>query len=433
MKTLKNIFFLGAFCTLSISAISQEVANIRIGPEKVSGYQPCEPSIAISPVDPNIMVAGSILDNVYRSSDGGVTWKHDKLESSFGVFGDPCIVASHTGDFYYLHLSNPEGMGWASDMLLDRIVCQRSTDGGETWSDGGGMGLQHPKDQDKEWAVVSQDGSTIHACWTQFDKYDSRLEEDSTTILCSFSDRKGEEWSTPVRVSEKAGNCLDSDETTEGAVPAIGHDGTIYVAWALNETIWFDRSEDGGKTWLEKDIPATSIVGGWDQNVEAIGRVNGMPVTCVDHCTSSEHYGRIYINWTDARNGDDDLDVFICYSDDGGFTWSDDIRVNDDEPGSQQFFTWMTVDPKNGGIHIVFYDRRAHSDNHTDVYVASSFDGASNWTNRLVSQSPFLPRGKVFFGDYNNISAVDGHVRPIWTREDNNKLTVWTALLELVK
>ena len=74
MKTLKNIFFLGAFCTLSISAISQEVANIRIGPEKVSGYQPCEPSIAISPVDPNIMVAGSILDNVYRSSDGGVTW-----------------------------------------------------------------------------------------------------------------------------------------------------------------------------------------------------------------------------------------------------------------------------------------------------------------------------------------------------------------------
>ena len=151
------------------------------------------------------MVAGSILDNVYRSSDGGVTWKHDKLESSFGVFGDPCVVASHTGDFYYLHLSNPEGMGWASDMLLDRIVCQRSTDGGETWSDGGGMGLQHPKDQDKEWAVVSQDGSTIHACWTQFDKYDSRLEEDSTTILCSFSDRKGEEWSTPVRVSEKAG------------------------------------------------------------------------------------------------------------------------------------------------------------------------------------------------------------------------------------
>jgi hypothetical protein len=399
----------------------------------VKGYQPCEPSIAISPANPNIMVAGSILDNVYHSEDGGVNWTHNKLNSSLGVFGDPCVVASPTGDFYYLHLSNPDGQGWASDGLLDRIVCQRSTDGGRTWSDGGGMGLSHPKDQDKEWAVVSQDGSKIHACWTQFDKYDSHAEEDSTTILCSFSDRVGEKWSDPVRISQQAGNCLDSDSTTEGAVPAIGIDGTIYVAWALGETIWFDRSEDGGLTWLQNDIPATSIVGGWDQTVDAIGRVNGMPVTCVDICPTSDHYGRIYINWTDARNGDEDLDVFICYSDDGGYSWSDAIRVNDDEPGSQQFFTWMCVDPKNGGVHIVFYDRRAHEDATTDVYVASSFNGASTWTNRLVSESPFLPEGKVFFGDYNNISAVDGHIRPIWTREVNGKLTVMTALLELIK
>ena len=108
------------FCA-SLSAHSQ-TPNIRIGPAKVTGYQPCEPSIAISPVNPNIMVAGSILDNVYRSEDGGVTWSHDKLKSSFGVFGDPCVVASPLGDFYYLHLSNPEGKGWESDMLLDRIV-----------------------------------------------------------------------------------------------------------------------------------------------------------------------------------------------------------------------------------------------------------------------------------------------------------------------
>jgi prepilin-type processing-associated H-X9-DG protein len=37
----------------------------------------------------------------------------------------------------------------------------------------------------------------------------------------------------------------------------------------------------------------------------------------------------------------------------------------------------------------------------------------------------------VFFGDYNNITAVDGHVRPIWTREVDGVLSVWTALLDL--
>ena len=91
----------------------------------------------------------------------------------------------------------------------------------------------------------------------------------------------------------------------------------------------------------------------------------------------------------------------------------------------------MAVDPVSGGIHVVFYDRRAHDDSTTDVYVASSNDGALTWTNRLVSESSFLPQGEVFFGDYNNISAFDGHVRPIWTREVNGVLTIMTAILEV--
>lgn len=426
-------FALFAVLCLAFTANAQDYPlipqNVQVGPDNVKGYQPCEPSIAINPTNSDNIVAGSILDNVYRSEDGGLTWSHEKLISSHGVFGDPCIVSSSTGDFYYLHLSDPEKAGWKSEKLLDRIVCQFSEDGGLTWSDGGAMGLSHPKDQDKEWAVVSPDGSTIHACWTQFDLYGSKARKDSTTILCSSSKRGGEKWTEPVRVSEKAGNCLDGDETAEGAVPAVGPDGTIYVAWALNETIYFDRSTDGGATWLDHDIEATTIVGGWDQDVEAIGRVNGMPVTVVDHCTTSPHYGRIYINWTDARNGDDDLDVFICYSDDGGLSWSKPNRINDDPAGSQQFFTWMTCDPTNGSVHVVFYDRRAYDDTRTDVYVASSFDGSSSWTNRRVSESPFIPSGETFFGDYNNISAHDGKVRPIWTREDSKQLTVWTALL----
>ena len=85
-------------------SITAQIPNIRIGPEKVAGYQPCEPSIAISQTDPNIIVAGSILDNVYRSEDGGVTWSHQKITSSYGVFGDPCVVSSPLGDFYYLTL-----------------------------------------------------------------------------------------------------------------------------------------------------------------------------------------------------------------------------------------------------------------------------------------------------------------------------------------
>ena len=42
---------------------------------------PCEPSIAISPIDSNIVVAGAILDKVYYSSNGGITWKKKTLTS----------------------------------------------------------------------------------------------------------------------------------------------------------------------------------------------------------------------------------------------------------------------------------------------------------------------------------------------------------------
>ncbi|MGA0435108.1 MAG: glycosyl hydrolase [Flavobacteriales bacterium] len=403
------------------------------------GYQPCEPSIAVSPYDPKWIVAGSILDNVHVSKDGGWTWKSEKLDSKYGVFGDPCLVASPKKDFYYLHLSNPDGQAWSSDALLDRIVIQRTKKPGKRWNAGAGVGLNGKKDQDKEWAAVSVDGSTLVTCWTQFDLYGSPETSDSTVILCSTSNRKAKAWSDPIRINRIAGDCLDGDATVEGAVPDIAADGTIYVAWAQADTIWMDRSPDGGKTWLDQDMRVATIAGGWDQTIRGVGRANGMPVTRVDR-SDGAHAGRIYVNWTDNRNGEDDNDVWLVYSDDQGLTWTDPIRVNDDPPGAQQFFTWMDVDDVTGHVHIVFYDRRAAAAKYedprmrpswnTEVYVASSYDGGDTWANLKVSETYFRPDPKLFFGDYNNISAYDGIVRPIWTRNDDGVLSIWTAILD---
>ena len=180
------------------------------------------------------MVMRSILDNVYTSQDGGKTWTKDVLTSRYGVFGDPCVVASPRGDFYYLHLSDPEGAGWASESLLDRIVCQRSTDGGCSWSKGGGMGLSGAKDQDKEWAVVSADNKRIHACWTQFDRYNSREAGDSTLILCSHASKAETNGRLPC-ASRRGGRLPRWRQHREGAVPAVGTNGEVYVAWALGD------------------------------------------------------------------------------------------------------------------------------------------------------------------------------------------------------
>jgi hypothetical protein len=111
--------------------------------------------------------------------------------------------------------------------------------------------------------------------------------------------------------------------------------------------------------------------------------------------------------------------------------------VNDDPPGKQQFMSWMAVDQTDGHLYIVYYDRRNAKDPlSTEVFVAASQNGGKSFKNMLVSSSSFAPNcneTRVFFGDYNNISAHRGMVRPIWTRLDEKKLSVWTAIMDFRK
>ncbi len=394
-----------------------------------TGFGPCEPSIYINPKDDNKIVAGSVLNNVYFSDDGGVTWSKDQLESSYGVYGDPVISADSKGNFYYLHLSDPDKKGWSSQKLLDRIVIQKSADG-KTWEDGSFMGMHHPKDQDKHWIGIDPKTDALYVTWTEFDKYNSKNAKDNSRILFSKSTDEGATWSEAISINQFDGNCLDDDRTTEGAVPVAGLNGEVYVAWSYDNKIYFDYSKDSGKTWQDEDILAVQQPSGWTFDIPDIGRANGLPILSIDH-SQSKHRGTLYLNWTDQRNGENDTDVWLSKSTDKGLTWSKPKRVNDDPAGKQQFFTWMSVDAATGYIYTVFYDRRNHDDSQTDVYLAYSTDGGDTFTNQKISETPFLPTSEgVFFGDYNNISARNGKVRPIWTRCDEGKLSVWTSLIE---
>ncbi len=415
--------------TVKQASISKLIKNIKIDEAEFGRYA-CEPSICIHPENTDIIVAGSVLNQVYTSLDGGQTWTMSNMESSSGVYGDPVIRADFKGNFYYAHLSNPNNKAWGDEAFLDRIVVQKSEDNGKTWNDGSFTPPNSPKDQDKEWLAVDPSDNTILMTWTEFDKYKSKEPEDRSRIMFTKSTDEGETWSEPFGISQVEGDCLDGDQTTEGAVPAAGINGEYFVSWSMDEKIYFDRSLDKGISWLSKDKIISNQPGGWDFEIPGISRCNGMPITEVDH-SNGPHRGTIYVNWSDQRNGTDDTDIWISKSQDNGDSWTDPIRVNDDLAGKHQFFCWMDVDPSTGYIYIVFYDRRAYDDTQTDVYLAYSTDGAQSFTNIKISESPFVPAKQIFFGDYCDISAVNGVIRPIWTRADKWKLSVWTALIEL--
>ena len=390
-----------------------------------NALNPEEPSIMISSKNPKYIVAGANIRSVYYSSDTGRTWSSQTLSSPvFGVYGDPAILCDTNGKFYYFHLSDPPGAPF-----IDQIVCQISTDNGLNWSGGVGIGLNGTKAQDKPWVALNKNTNAVYACWTQFDVYGSNNPGDSSIIRFSKSTDGGNTWSVPVRINQKAGDCIDSDSTVEGAVPAVGPNGEIYVAWAGPDGLVFDKSLDGGTTWMSTDKIITSIPGGWDFDVPGIYRANGLPITLCD-VSNGPNRGTIYVNWSDQRNGASDTDVWLVKSTDGGNTWSTPIRVNNDAPGKQQFFTWMSIDQRNGYLYFVFYDRRSYSDNQTDVYMARSTNGGNSFVNFKISETPFAPTSSVFFGDYNNLSVEKGIIRPMWTRLDNGNLSVLTALID---
>jgi hypothetical protein len=407
------------------SPVLAQYPNVRVSDP--GSTNPEEVTISINPTNPLNLAAGANIDYYYYSFDGGWTWEEGRLTSSLGVWGDPSVVFDSDGDLYFGHLSWPPDGEW-----IDRIVVQKSVDGGVTWSDGVGVGHNPPKQQDKEWLAVDFTDSpwhdNIYMCWTEFDSYGSGDPNDSTRVLFSRSTTAGVTWSDPIRVSDQDGDGEDGDDTFEGAVPAVGPDGEIYVAWAGRELIWFDKSTDGGLTFGH-DIIVTAQPGGWVFNIPGIYRCNGLPITACD-IGDSPYRGNVYVLWSDQRNGTDDTDVFLITSADGGVTWGEIIRVNDDVGPAQQFFPWITVDPTTGKIWVVFYDRRATVGNETEVWCAMSDDGGDTFVNFRVSATSFTPIASVFFGDYINIAALDDKVYPIWTRMDGTALSVWVAIID---
>lgn len=388
---------------------------------------PNEPSIEVNPYNTNEIVAGANLNSYYYSLDGGYTWIENTLTTTYGVWGDPAIACDNNGDFYFFHLSNPDDGNW-----VDRIVCQKSEDGGETWNNGSYTGLNGTKVQDKHWVSIDRANNNIYLSWTQFDAYNSSDPNDKSNIMFSKSEDGGVSWTNALRINQTSGDCVDSDDTVEGAVPAVGPNGEIYVAWAGKKedgtnAIMFDKSFDGGTTWLATDKYITDFPGGWDYAIPGIYRANGLPILKCDTSGTSTN-GTLYVNWTDQQNGSDDTDVWLMKSTDGGETWSNKIRVNNDAPGKQQFFTWFDIDQTNGKLYFIFYDRRNYNDTKTDVYMAISDDGGTTFENIKISETPFVPSSSVFFGDYTNISVHNGKIAPIWARADGSTLSLRTIV-----
>lgn len=416
------------------SEIYSQHQNILIGnyfTEK--SYYPNEPSIAVNLQNPGLMLVATNgpVDNFYYSTNSGESWTRRGVFSfSSGLWGDPCVVADSSGNFYFFHLARLRDPG-GNLLMPDRIYCRKinSNNMEAGWTNVSFLGLNPPKMQDKEWAVYDPVSDNIYVVWTEFDEYGSPSPDCHSNVLFSRSTDRGLSWSSPIRINEVSGDCLDGENTPMQAVPTVGPNGEIYVSWAGPAGIVFDKSTDQGETWLDQDIFVSDLPGGRPFPVPGIYRGGSLPMITCD-VSGGIYNGTIYINWPDLRSGLDDADIWLIKSTDGGDSWSDLVRVNNDPPGNHQLFSWLAVDQSNGNIYCVFYDRRNYDDNRTDVYLAFSNNGGETFNNHRISETPFIPSEYVFMGDYSVVFADNNIIRPVWARMDNDHVTVWTAIVD---
>ncbi len=407
------------------SAAFAAFPNVKVN---ANNNSPEETAIAINPLNPQVIVgAAQSPCRYYYTSNGGASWAEGTLPDPYDL-GDSQMAFDAAGNVYYCYIGT---------FFHSGIFINKSTNGGVTWFPSGTAVIQHNGQvpfEDKATHIVDwTDGATrgnIYVGWTQFDRYGTGTSTDSTRILFARSTNGGASYNTPIKVGDHQGNCIDSDDTVEGAVPAVGPDGTIYMAWAGPRGLEFDKSSDAGVTW-GVDRTISDMPGGWDFPVSGLQRCNGLPVTKADFSTGP-YRGRVYVMWSDQRHGD--TDVWLLHSDDGGLTWAPRVRINDDAVanGRDQFMPALDVDPLTGRLYCVFYDRRLYTDAATDVWLATSTDGGDTWLNEPLSTSPFTPFTSVFFGDYMGISAYGPYVRPLWMRQEGTLLSVWTALVDQV-
>ncbi|MGH9727743.1 MAG: sialidase family protein [Candidatus Acidiferrales bacterium] len=379
-----------------------------------------EPSIAINPNNPQ-QVAAAYQDNAHiaYSSDAGKHWAIASgiAPPDYRVSGDVSVTYDNKGHAIICFMAFDK-LGsfnyWGHNSSRNGLHIRRSLDGGANWEkDDIPVSVQPDRPdvpwEDKPYIVADNShgryAGNLYIGWTRWTLKDSEL-----MLVRSTDD--GRTWSKPIEIDNKPGLPRDDNGALEGFAGVVGPDSTFYAVWGDGNHIVLTTSRDGGHTFSRtRNVIDTAPI---MFTIEALSRTNGFPQIAIDP-RGGGRGGRLYITWSDYRNGD--VDVFCSTSTDHGKTWSPAVRVNTDaiHNGADQFFQWLAVDPSDGSADVVFYDRRGDPRNRNEtVTLAHSPDGGKSFQNYAWTTQPFNTTG-VFLGDYTGLAALDGRVYGIWT------------------
>jgi hypothetical protein len=148
--------------------------------------------------------------------------------------------------------------------------------------------------------------------------------------------------------------------------------------------------------------------------------------------------GRVYMVYTDQTPGTSNTDIFLRYSDTGGSSWSNPIRVNDDSTLNSQLLPRIALNNTTGQVAVGWYDARNdagaggagdtdHIPNDDVEYYAAlvtpQANGLAVSPNLQVSagaSNAEKAHSGIDLGDYTGLDFYNGQIHPEWFDNSNS-------------
>ena len=359
-----------------------------------------------------------------NSTDTGASWTdHGPFNGApVGLsVGDPDMNVDNDGNFFFSTL-------WSDGGFDGGVFIAKSTDGGATF--GSTVDAHHGSGDDKVLTAIDRSGGTydgyIYLCWTDFN-------QSPFNLYCAHSTNGGTSFSGEVKICTTCGS-----ESGQAAMPAVGPDGTVYVAWQSftsfppsQARIKISKSTNGGASFTAVTNPTPLFAPSQDASASSSCgrpalkgpfRYEDFPIMAVSPD------GTVHLVWSQHGAGADEADAMYAKSEDGGATWSAPFKLNDDSTTSDQFWPSIMSNP-HGVLHAYWYDRREDSNNiNYKIYETRSLDNGDTWAaNTAVSDvaspiyasSPYT--ATCYMGDYNKGTSDENSVYLIWSDQRNTQ------------
>lgn len=413
---------------INASVVKNDFDSPDVTSHDADDHTQSEISIAANPNDGTHIInsnnsttwSGTTVGSLYGTSsffsdDAAQTWYGTEEATGGGNSGDPAAAIDLNGRMYsgFIHSNGGQGVAY-------------SDNGGTTWtsvlvaSSSSWDGLL-----DKNHLIVdatpgSPYAGNVYTAWTNLDEGSNYSE-----IEFAYSDDGGLNYSTPVEISSG----VNAGSHSQGINLQTGPNGEVFAVWSIyddfsgvgyEEALGFNVSYDGGETWGTA-VRIIEDIRGIRNFQPTAHRVNSFPSMAVDKQT-----GDIYIVWSNRGepgvNTGNNISVYMIKSTDGGSTWSQPARVNQNPPDDDEasYLPWMSCDPSSGNLAVVFYDTRNTSGDDVEAWTAVSLDGGETWEDFRVSDVSFTTQAipglaAEYMGDYLGIAVQDDMVYPAWS------------------